>query len=69
VKQYSFQPEVFTIEAAAHYLGVSKRMVEYWIKAGELHTIRYRQGKHSVVRKTLLRRLDLDRFIERAVTL
>lgn len=67
MKQFSFTPEVFSVEAAAHYLGVSKSTVEDYIRTGQLHTFRLPavQKEGEYLKRTLIRKGELDRFIER----
>lgn len=68
-KSFAFAPGVFTMDAAAHYLGVSKRTVEKYVRAGLLHTYRLPDTDNpgESIRKTLILKRDLDRFIASGV--
>lgn len=71
MKVFAFTPKVFTIDAAAHYLGVSKRTVEEWIANNVLKTHRLpgTQGDEEFLKKTHILKRELDRLIERGVAL
>jgi excisionase family DNA binding protein len=65
-KTFAFTPEVFTIEEAAFYLGVSKRTLEEYIHQGMIEIFKLpRPGKtNERLGRTHIRRAALDRFIE-----
>lgn len=65
-REFAFTPEVFTLDAAAHYLGVSKRTVEEYVINGKLKTFRLpataADSKEFLGRTHILRR-ELERLI------
>ena len=65
MRTFAFTPELFTIDAAAHYLGVSKSAVEKYIAKQMLHTYRLPalNGGRQYLERILIRRADLDKFI------
>jgi len=63
--RFAFTPEIFTIDAAAHYLGISKRTVQKYIEQGRLHTYRLpAPADHDgFLQRTLIRKDALDKLI------
>lgn len=71
VKIFQFTPELFTLEAAAHYLGVSKRTVEEYVATGMLPTHKLpgvNGERDGYLKRTLIRKIDLDSLIEQGKT-
>ena len=71
IHTFAFTPELFTIDAAAHYLGVSKSSVEKYITKQMLHTYRLPalNGGREYMERILIRRAELDKFIESGVAI
>ncbi len=57
----SVPPRLLSVEQAAAYLGVSRRVIWGLLESGELHRVRIPLG-HRDVRRTLIDVKDLDRL-------
>jgi len=62
--------EVFSIDEAANYLGVSKRTVEEYIIKGMLHTYRLPSPRieGEYLRRTMIHISDLQKLIKRGMS-
>lgn len=67
MKTFSFTPEVLTLDAAAHYLSVSKRQIEEYVAKGTIPAIRLPAAAEGHLRRARIRKVDLDLFIERSI--
>lgn len=67
---FAFIPRAMSLEAAAHYLGVSKRQIEEYVEQGKLKTRRLPAAQgDGYLRRTLIEREELDRLFEQGISL
>jgi hypothetical protein len=64
MKQFAFLPALFSIDAAAHYAGVSRSMILQWLAEGRLapHPLPPIRGR-SRCEKIVFTRDELDRCL------
>lgn len=71
MKALAFVPRLFTINAGAHYLGISERLLEQYIEQGVVKTKRLRRPEDpkEFIRRTLIEREELDRLADSGIAL